>query len=107
MTNEIPVLDWIKLSNGQTLSGIVDYSNDRFVHFYDFNGITDPNVIVVAIIWRQQEQDLRFSVYCSMYFPKLKIPKVKLLNRIAINDSSIDLDSVYYNPEKQRFSIKK
>jgi len=107
MNEEVPILDWVKLNNGDELTGILDYANDRFIHFYDFKGISDPNVVLAAIVWRQKDTEMRFSVYCSMYFPKLVIPRVKLLNRIAIDSCSIDIETVAYNPKREKFSIKK
>ena len=101
------ILDYIILNNGNQLNGILDYANDRFIHFYDFSGVEDPNIILASIIWRDNEINIRFSIFCSMYFRQLSIPRVKLINRIAVEYSSVDIEKNTFKPEKTKFSVKK
>ena len=83
------IMDWVRMSNGKTLTGVVDFATDRFVHFFNFDLVDDdPNLVLAAIVWRAKYSHLRFSVFCSMYFPDLQIPQVNLINKRGIEDLS-------------------
>lgn len=89
MSEENYIMDWVRMSNGKTMTGVVDFATDRFVHFFNFDLVDDdPNLVVAAIIWRAKYSHLRFSVFCSMHFPKLEIPQVNLINKRGIEDLS-------------------
>lgn len=79
-------LDWIEMSNGDIHRGIVDFSNQKFVHFYNFE--TDdisPDIIIVAIIWRLKYRETRFSVFCAVNYPHLRLPRINIVNKKGIN----------------------
>ncbi len=89
MSNDHYVLDWVKMSNGVTFTGVFDYQSDRFIHFFNFDIIEDdPTLILAAIIWKAKYNDIRFSVFCSTYFPRIKLPQVNLINKRGVVDSS-------------------
>lgn len=89
MSEKNYIMDWVKMSNGKTLVGVVDFATDRFIHFFNFDLVDDdPNLVMAAIVWKAKYSNLRFSVFCSMYFPKLEIPQVNLINKRGIEDMS-------------------
>lgn len=82
-------LDLIELSNGDVHRGIVDYSNQKFVHFYNFSDeVVSPDLVLIAIAWKLRHQHLRFSVYCSIHFPMVELPRINIINRKGIEKLS-------------------
>lgn len=77
------------MSNGKKMTGVVDFATDRFVHFFNFDVVEDDaNIIMAAIVWRAKYSHMRFSVFCSTYFPSINIPRVNLINRRGITGMS-------------------
>lgn len=77
------VLDTIKFKDTrmEDLKGIVDFSNKKFVHFFDFSETDDADLVMAAVEWKTYFSDMRFSVFCSIHHPKLKLPPVKVINK--------------------------
>lgn len=85
MSTPNSTLDWIDLSTGERLVGVLDYMNNRFIHFYNFNHNSDPNLILAAIAWRTgHHHTMRFSVFCAIYCRGITLPAVNLVNRKTI-----------------------
>lgn len=99
------VLDRVTLKNGLTLVGIVDYVNKKHIHFFDFTNTDNPNLVLIAMVWRTSKSNLRFSVYSTINHPNIKIPNIKLIHRKDIKDSNIQIFTT--PPEKKdRKTIK-
>lgn len=100
------ILDWIKMSNGDTLVGVVDFSNEKFIHFYNFDLIEDdPSCIIAAIVWKAKYHTMRFSVFCALHYPQLKIPRVNLVNRRGVKDMS-EISHPGSQSKRMTFSVK-
>lgn len=99
-------LDWIEMTNGDVFRGVLDYSNNKFIHFYNFDdkNVT-PDLVIVAIIWRLNNPSTRFSVYCALNFPKIELPKINIINKKGITvTSSVSPEVVI--PQKIKFSAE-
>lgn len=93
------ILDWVEMSNGKKMTGVVDFATDKFVHFFNFDIIeNDPDLVLVAVIWRARYSHMRFSVFCSTMFPNIQIPRVNLINRRGIETMS----SIRHKSEKEK-----
>ena len=80
--NSQKLLDRIELYDGTIIVGIVDYVNKKHVHLFDFTGIDDPNIVLLAMLWRTDEENsLRFSLYVTKKYPTIQIPRIKLIHR--------------------------
>lgn len=105
-----PILDTVVFDDRmiKDMKGIVDFSNSNFIHFFDFSNDDQIDLIVLAIKWRLYYPDLRFSVFCSIYYPKVQIPQVILINKKhATVESGTKIHRQTGKVKKKRFLIKK
>lgn len=87
--NDEYIMDWVIMANGTRLTGVLDFVSDRFIHFFNFDLIEDdPTLVLAAVVWKAKYSHIRFSVFCSTYYPSLKIPRVNLINRRGISEMS-------------------
>lgn len=112
MSNDIHhhILDSIVTSNDVEKVGVVDYINDRFIHFFDFSEIQDPDVVLMVVLWRTRFAHMRFSLFASIHFPKITLPRVTLINKRGLNDytSNTEVTTVSLkNSKKEKFSVEK
>lgn len=102
------LLDQIELKTEKVKMGIVDFKNNKFVHFFDLSTTNDPNLIIIVIIWRLKYDTMRFSVFCSKFFPNISIPDVTLINMNSIEEINTRTPvSVNENVKKKKFLVKK
>lgn len=90
MSKEQPVLDSITINgkNREVLKGIIDFSNPNFIHFFDLSGDETGELMVLAVKWRIHKSHLRFSVFCAMYYPSIRLPNILLINKKNVSISS-------------------
>lgn len=83
-----PIFDYIVLQNGEELYGIVDYVNTKHVYLFVFNNIDNVDYTLMALQWKTSDTPMRFSIFCTVNFPQMELPKVTLLHRKYIEDTS-------------------
>lgn len=79
------LLDEIKIDNNLK-EGIIDFVNTKYVSFYDLTNNTDPYVVKVVMLWRVFYQNMRFSIFKSIYFPTLNVPSPVMINKKSITN---------------------
>ena len=86
--NSQKLLDRIELYDGTIIVGIVDFVNRKHIHLYDFTSSNDPNLVLLAMLWRTEKPEIRFSIYASIYAPDINIPQIKLIHKNNIKSSN-------------------
>jgi len=99
------VLDIIKLKNNKTLIGIIDYISTKQIYFFDFSQELDKDFLLLAILWKGNNPNIRFSVYCIIEFPEIKLPRAILIPLSNIEDSSKNVE-ITKKPKQRQKSIK-
>lgn len=102
------ILDSISINGRRDknpIRGIIDFKNKKFIHFFDFTNDFDEDLMILAVIWRITRPDLRFSVFCSIYFPKKALPKVKVISRYHVEVVPKESPS-HKKIKKTRFAVK-
>ena len=92
MDSHSTVLDIIKLKNDKNLSGIIDYVSSKQIYFFDFTQETNIDFLLLAILWKGNNPNIRFSVYCTINYPEIELPRAILLPLINIESSSKNLE---------------
>lgn len=90
MTQTDSIFDEITFNDGETKYGIIDYISTKHLYFFDFTEIDDAAYSILAIAWRAEclEDPKRFSVFCLINYPRLRLPKAKLIPKSAIKKST-------------------
>ena len=73
------LLDKIQLENGREYSGIIDFVNTKHVYFFDMTNNCDVDPLIMIILWKGYNPELRFSVWAMMNHPHYQLPQVLLL----------------------------
>src|SRR4030065_1216963 len=82
------MLDTIKLKDGRTLIGIVDFISNKQIYFFDFSKEISVDFILLAILWKGNSPDLRFSVYTTINYQNLNLPRAILIPTNHIKTST-------------------
>lgn len=87
------LLDCLVLNDGTELHGIVDYITTKHAYFFDFTHAENKNYILLAAIWRGTTNagEVRFSVYSTIEFPTIPLPRAVLIPKSNIQSASCDL----------------
>ena len=80
------LLNKIELKNGKSFIGIVDYITTKQLYFFDFTNEKYIDYILLAILWKGNYDNMRFSVFCAINFPNIDLPRVILLPQSNIED---------------------
>lgn len=101
--NSQKLLDRLELYDGSIIIGIVDYVNKKHVHLFDFTGINDPNIVLLAMLWKTDTTtNLRFSLYVTKNWPQLKVPQIKLIHRNNIKTSNHPIKTTEQQPHEKK-----
>jgi len=87
-----PVFDRITLNSGKEYYGIVDYVSKKHIYFFDFSMAEDPDLTLLALLWRFTHSTKRFSIYATTHFPQFHLPSANLIHRNNIRDSTANLE---------------
>ena len=98
------VIDEIVLKDGRTLNGVVDYVTKKYIYFFDFTTEKVIDYYTLAVIARGNS-NLRFSVYCSIAFPTIELPRAIVFNRKDITDTSHSLEVLKPNKVSRRTHV--
>lgn len=85
--------------------GIVDYVTTKHLYMFDFSKNENPDYILLASWWKMSIDPNRFSVYCVLNYPELKLPRTVLIPKALIkktNASTIPTKK----PKQRNFTIK-
>ena len=93
MKNSEFVFDTIVYKTGEVRHGIIDYASAKHFYFFDFTEINDMAYSLLAIAWRADylEAPKRFSVYCLINYPMVRLPQAKLIPKASLDDASITI----------------
>ncbi|WGH49628.1 hypothetical protein [Alishewanella phage vB_AspM_Slickus01] len=81
------VLDIIE-TDGRVYNCIIDYISKRQMIVYDLTGCNDPLVRLMAIKWKVNFPNLRFSIFKSIYYPNIEMPQPVVLSLKSIKYSN-------------------
>lgn len=98
--NQSHLLDIIITKDGKKFSGIIDYTTTKQLYFFDFTSESEIDYLLLAIMWRGNNNNLRFSVYTTIHYPDVKLPQAKLLPISNIETMNKTIEKV--KPPKQR-----
>lgn len=73
------LLETICLDNGKKYNGVIDFVNTKHVYFFDLTNNSDVDSIMMIILWKGYNPDMRFSVWSMLNYPEFKLPEVILL----------------------------
>lgn len=99
------LLDIIKLKNGKTLCGIIDYVTTKQLFFLDFTTESEIDYLLLAIMWKGSNNNMRFSVYVTIHYPTVKLPQAKLIPINNITSTNRPLVKIK-SPKQRRKVIK-
>lgn len=97
-----PLLDKITLKDGRTLTGIMDFVSTKQIYILDFTNNEEVDYLLLAMLWKGNKPEMRFSVYCSIYYPSLKLPKAILIPKNNISETSRQIDTTKISKVKKR-----
>lgn len=79
------LLDTIKTKQNEHM-GVIDYASKKYVIFYDLTHCFDPAMRMLIILWRLNEENYRFSVFCKTMFPDIDIPDPIVIPHLGIEN---------------------
>ena len=82
------IMDEIVLNDNRTLTGIIDFVSNKQIYFFDFTQETHIDYLLLAILWKGYKPELRFSVFCSIHYPEMNLPRAILLPTVNIKTTS-------------------
>jgi hypothetical protein len=87
------LLDQIELNDGRIFIGIIDFVSTKQIYVFDFTREPKEEFILLAILWKGYNPELRFSVYCSINYPDIRLPRAILIpkNHITSTDKEVQL----------------
>lgn len=90
------VFDHITLKNNKELTGIIDHRQTKQIYFFNLENTSDDYKIL-AIDWKANHPNLRFSIYITKFWPDIDLPKITLIPKINIksSDRSLSPDDNY------------
>lgn len=91
MDTNTSLLDKISLKDGREFIGIVDFVNNKQIYMFDFTNEINTDYILLAILWKGYNPNLRFSVYCSINYPDVKLPRAILIPKNHINTTDKEI----------------
>lgn len=94
------LLNIVELKDGRSLIGIIDYDTKKQLYFFDFTNEENLDYLLLSMLWKGNKPNMRFSVYCVVYFPNLILPKANLIP--LTNVRSINGKIPEYERPKQR-----
>ena len=95
----------IVLQDGTELLGIVDFVSNKKIYMFNFAQLQE-DFIILAALWAGNSSHLRFSVYCVINYPSIKLPQAIIINENNIKYSSIKLTDTEKTKQRRRM-IKK
>lgn len=73
------VIETVRLKDGTSLTGIVDFVSSKQIYFFDFTNETQTDFVLIAVLWKGNQPTLRFSVFCACEYPSIKLPRAILI----------------------------
>lgn len=95
----------IKLKDGRNLLGIVDFVTTKQLYFFDFTNEYMIDYVTLCILWKGNCDNMRFSVYCTIEYPTIKLPKVVLIPISSIDNINGNIPT-YKKPKQKKRIIK-
>lgn len=91
MSETSTLLDTIILKDGKKLTGIIDYVSSKQIYFFDFTHEVNIDYLLLAILWKGYNANIRFSVYCIVEHPETALPRAILIpiNNIKSSDKKL------------------
>ena len=86
--NDSKLLTTLTLKNDEQLIGIVDFINNKQLYFFDFSKEHNVDYILLSVLWQGNAPNLRFSVFCTINYPKLHLPKALLIPLSSIEKTN-------------------
>lgn len=99
------LLNTIELKDGRKLLGIVDFVTTKQLYFFDFTNEHTIDYVTLSIIWKGNNAEMRFSVFCTIEYPELRLPKVILIPRTNVVDIKGKMPD-YKKPKQKKRIIK-
>ena len=84
------LLNKIKLKDGTEFIGIVDFVSNKKIYMFDFSKVQE-DFIILATLWAGNSDSLRFSVYCAINYPHIKLPQAIIIHKNNIEVSNKEL----------------
>ena len=107
MTKNNTLIDSIELKDGRNLLGIADFISNKQIYFFDFTQEPNVDYLLLAILWKGYSPDIRFSVFCAIYYPDLTLPRAKFFDEDLIPTINIKSSSKNFTPTKKSKQRKK
>ena len=99
------LLNTIELKDGRKLLGIVDFVTTKQLYFFDFTNEHTIDYVTLSILWKGNHAEMRFSVFCTVEYPNVRLPKVVLIPQSNIKDIKGKLPD-YKKPKQKKRLIK-
>lgn len=83
----------ITLNDGREIIGVIDYITKTHVYFFDTSTplSNKSDFITLCTLWKSNTENIRFSVFCTIYYPKIILPKVTIISIRNIKNCDIPL----------------
>jgi hypothetical protein len=69
-----------------TYTAIIDYESEKDITFFDFSRNSDPEMSLVAILWKLYYDHMRFSVFVLTTLPSVRLPAPVTINKKSIKN---------------------
>lgn len=99
------LLDYIETKNGILHYGIIDFITTKHVYLFDFSKDESPDYILMAAYWKMTNSVTRFSVFCIIEYPNIRLPRVVLIPKSNIKATNAVLTPTK-KPKQRNFTIK-
>ena len=99
------LLNTVELKDGRKLMGIIDYVTTKQLYFFDFTEEHTVDYVTLSILWKGNHAEMRFSVFCTIEYPTIKLPKVVLIPQSNVKEIKGKLPD-YKKPKQKKRIIK-
>jgi hypothetical protein len=99
------LLNKVVLKDGRELIGIIDYTTTKQLYFFDFTNEMNIDYVLLSIMWKGNYDHMRFSVFCTIQYPGIRLPNVILIPHNLVSKIKGRLPS-YIKPKQKKRIIK-
>jgi hypothetical protein len=99
------LLNKLKLKDGRELIGIIDYTTTKHAYFFDFTNEQNIDYLLLSIMWKGNHDNMRFSVFCTVYYPEVELPSALLVPQNLIKTLQGRLPD-YIKPKQRKRIIR-
>lgn len=99
------LLSKIELHDGRELIGVIDFVTKKQIYFFDFTFEESIDYILLTMLWKGNNNKMRFSVFCAVEYPDVRLPQAKLIPVSNIKNINTKIPE-YIKPHQRKKTIR-